>query len=69
MRPSIEVGDIVIVAQKTSLLQVGDVISYRVKDSPYSYGSPADYYRGDGSYPGFLLPKGMTTTTWINRQT
>lgn len=55
MRPSIEVGDIVIVAQKNpSLLQVGDVISYRVKDSPIPTVHRLITIEGDGSYQAFI---------------
>ncbi|MDD2360001.1 MAG: signal peptidase I, partial [Syntrophaceticus schinkii] len=55
MRPSIEVGDIVIVAQKnTSLLDVGDVISYRVKDSPIPTVHRVITIEGDGSSKAFI---------------
>jgi signal peptidase len=55
MRPSIEVGDIVIVAQKNpSLLDVGDVISYRVKDSPIPIVHRVITIEGDGSSKAFI---------------
>jgi signal peptidase len=55
MRPFIEVGDIVIVAQKNpDLLHVGDVISYRVQGSPIPTVHRVITIEGDGPSKAFI---------------